>query len=245
MMDRLLELTHQAEARHFWFRGFRRMVQPLVRRAAAGRSGLRILDCGCGTGHNLRWLARYGQVIGLDYTASGLRVAKGAGRPLVRGDAMSLPFPDATFDVVTAFDSPQCIEDDVAAFREIARVLKPGGALVAHMAAWEALSGSHGDFRGEYRRYTPALARQRMAAAHLDVRALRFGFAVLLPVMLVTRWVQQRLGRHLVEGEAEIAVPVAPVNAVLSGLLAAEAAVSQALPMPFGSSLRLLARKPR
>ena len=67
-------------------------MTPLLARATAGLPNARILDCGCGTGHNLRWLAQHGRVIGLDYTASGLIVAKGVGRPLVRGDAMSLPF---------------------------------------------------------------------------------------------------------------------------------------------------------
>jgi hypothetical protein len=67
-MDRLLEATARAERDHFWFRGFRRFVEPLVARAAAprpgpGRAGRDpdILDCGCGTGHNLVMLRRYGR----------------------------------------------------------------------------------------------------------------------------------------------------------------------------------------
>ena len=49
-MEALLERTFEAEQRHFWFRGFRRFVAPLLRRAVTGRREPALLDCGCGTG---------------------------------------------------------------------------------------------------------------------------------------------------------------------------------------------------
>src|SRR5918993_1360192 len=52
----LLELTARAEASHFWFRGFRRFVAPVIADITAGRPGLRLVDCGAGTGHNLSLL---------------------------------------------------------------------------------------------------------------------------------------------------------------------------------------------
>ena len=69
--------------------------------------------------------------------------------------------------------------------------------------------------------------------------------ASLFPVMLAVRGVQRLVGLAP-EDEAlgEITVPAAPVNAVLSALLAVEARATRALPMPFGSSLLCLARKP-
>ena len=243
-MDRLLELTQRAEASHFWFRGFRRFVQPLVARAAAGRTNLRILDCGCGTGFNLGWLKAHGRVTGMDLTASGLAVATRAGLPLVRGDAQTLPFQSEAFDLVTSFDMLQCVPDDAAAFREIARVLKPGGYFVTNVAALEALHGDHSALSSEFRRYTPGLVRARMRDAGLDLVQVRFGFASIFPLVLATR-VAQKLSRgHTEAGEAEITVPPAPVNALLTALVLAEAALARLIPMPFGSSLRVLARKP-
>ena len=64
-MDRLLEATARAERDHFWFRGFRRFVTPLLDTGAAGRGDLLSLDCGCGTGHNLQLLRRYGRAVGV------------------------------------------------------------------------------------------------------------------------------------------------------------------------------------
>ena len=82
-MDKLLDATARAEREHFWFRGFRRFVAPLLARAAGQRTDLRILDCGCGTGNNLRMLRRYGRATGIDLTFSGLAYARRQGERLV------------------------------------------------------------------------------------------------------------------------------------------------------------------
>jgi SAM-dependent methyltransferase len=79
-MDDLLELTSRVEADHFWFRGFRAFITPLLDQAAAGRPHLRLIDCGCGTGHNLALLSRYGDVFGFDLTPGGLDLARRTGQ---------------------------------------------------------------------------------------------------------------------------------------------------------------------
>src|SRR5688500_9951012 len=140
-MDELIALTNRAESTHFWFRGFREFVAPALERAAGGRTNLRLLDCGCGTGHNLRLLTRYGRTFGFDLTASGLAIARKAGRPIARADITRMPYASTTFDIVTSFDVLQCVSDDGAAVAEMARVLKPGGAAVLTVAALDVLRG--------------------------------------------------------------------------------------------------------
>src|SRR3954471_12361945 len=78
-MDRLLQATARAERDHFWFKGFRRFMAPLVAEAVRGHSAARILDSGCGTGHNLTWLRNYGHAVGIDLTWTGLGFAKSRG----------------------------------------------------------------------------------------------------------------------------------------------------------------------
>src|SRR5204863_230119 len=77
-MDRLLEATARAERDHFWFRGLRKFVEPLIADAAQARP-LRILDYGCGTGHNLTLLRRYGCASGIDLAWAGLRYERTRG----------------------------------------------------------------------------------------------------------------------------------------------------------------------
>ena len=244
MVDRLLDLTRQAEANHFWYRGFRSYLLPVFAAAVAGRAHARILDVGCGTGHNLGLLARHGASFGLDLNARGLEHARDVGRPVMRADTAHLPFADGTFDLVTSFDMMQCIPTDREAVREMARVTKPGGVVVASMAALDILHGDHSEVWQEYRRYNRATARALAEQAGLRVERVAFMFATLFPLLVLSRGAQ-RLTRRFrdVRDDTDITIPPAPVNGLLSWMLAAEAALARRAGMPVGSSVFFVARK--
>lgn len=241
-MDRLLELTSQAEASHFWFRGFRQFVAPLLARAVSGSPRPTILDCGCGTGHNLQTLlAPLGVTYGMDLAAAGLSLARQAGRPLVRADATRIPFASNTFAIVTSFDMLQCVPDDGSAVREIARVLAPGGHLVGSVAALEILHGDHSVLSEEVRRYTKRSLIERIERAGLRPLHVSYAFASVLPLVFGIRLLHRARGAAATG--KEITVPPAPVNAALTALVSGEAALARMMPMPIGSSLIFLATK--
>lgn len=249
-MDRLLELTSLAERSHFWFRGFRWFVQPFLARAAAGAARPRILDCGCGTGSNLTMLEPHGEVYGFDLTWRGLQFAHEHGRRrIAQASIDAIPFATGSFDMVTSFDVFQTLPDQVErqAAREMARILKPGGAAVFNFAALEMLRGGHSVLAEEVRRYRPGEVRALLEEAGLVVERLTFAYATVFPLMLAAR-VGHRWRRPGGEAEAEeweITVPPAPINGALTLAMGVEAVALRALNMPFGSSLICLARKPR
>ena len=247
-MDRLLDATARAERDHFWFRGFRRFVTPLLERAAGGRRDLRILDCGCGTGNNLRMLRQYGRATGIDITFSGLAYARQQGERMVaRASAVTLPFSDAAFDIVTSFDVIYAFDDDMAAaaLKEMHRVLVPGGYLVLNVAALPMLRGNHSVLGGEVQRYTRRGLRGHLERAGFVVRRLTYTNASILPIVAGVRFVQclGSGGHH--ESDVEMTVPRAPINLALAGLLAVEAAALRVTDMPLGSSLLTLSQRPR
>jgi len=244
-MGDLLELTGRAEATHFWFRGFRQYFAPVIHDLAASRRDLRLIDCGCGTGYNLSLLRPYGQVFAFDLTAEGARRAGASGRPIVRADMEHIPFASESFDIATSFDVVQSVPDDRKALREIARVLKPGGYAVLNVTALELLRGDHAEVWGELRRYTPTTAARLIADAGLQAVRISFLFGSLLPLMLAVRTGQKLLRSfRSPQGDSELHVPPAPVNGALTWLVSREAALARRVPMPFGSSLMLVARKP-
>jgi hypothetical protein len=142
--------------------------------------------------------------------------------------------------------------------KEMARVLKPGGGLLVTAAALEVLRGGHAGTWPEVRRYTTRRMRAIVESAGLKVRHLTYLFASLFPAMLAVR-VADRAGGPREASEAggasvtggaggddwEMRVPAAPVNATLTGILAVEAALSRRIPMPVGSSVLVVAAKPR
>ena len=244
-MSEQLELTSRAEATHFWFRGFREYVTPVISELSGGRHDLRIIDCGCGTGNNLGMLGGFGRAVGFDLDEGGVRMTHASGGRVVRADATRVPFASGAFDLATSFDVMQCLEPDVAVVREMARLVRPGGAVVVTMAALEILRGDHSESWQEVRRYTPAMAKELFAQAGLRVERVSFLCGSLFPLMLTVRLIQRALRpfrghRH----DTDIAVPSAPVNALLTALVTAEAKAARYVPAPVGSSLLVVGKKP-
>jgi ubiquinone/menaquinone biosynthesis C-methylase UbiE len=86
------------------------------------------LDLGCGSGHYFDVIAATGRtVVGLDYSADQLRIARRRSRRIVRGDATALPFADRTFPTVATMWVSTDVNDFAAVLAEAARVLMPGG----------------------------------------------------------------------------------------------------------------------
>src|SRR5437762_3162166 len=169
-MDDLLDLTSRVEAAHFWFRGFRRFVAPAIDEVAGARRDLTLLDCGCGTGYNLATLLRpHGRAFGFDITPAGLGYAHRRGLAVTRADMRAIPFASNRFDLATSFDVLQYVPDDYAVMKEIARVIKPGGGLVATASAMNVLRGGHAGTWPEVRRYSTGRMRSIVETAGLHV----------------------------------------------------------------------------
>lgn len=247
-MDQLLRATALAEARHFWFRGFRAFVTPLLEHATAGRRPARLLDCGCGTGANVEWLGAFGRAYGFDLTEAGLRIGHESGRRrLARANVTAVPFPSAAFDVVTSFDVLYALEDpdERQAIGEMFRLLRPGGYAIVNVAAMSFLRGDHSAFGGEVRRYRRDELRSHFEAAGFSIDRLTYTNATLVPPLAVSRtwerWRGLRNGHH---EQRDIVVPPAPLNLAMTAMLRLEALWLRRFDVPFGSSLLCLARKP-
>jgi SAM-dependent methyltransferase len=247
-VEHLLRATAGAEARHFWFRGFRRFVRPLIRSALRGRTAPLILDCGCGTGANLELLGQFGRAYGFDLSEVGPRLAREAGRtPIARATVAAAPFPSGVFDLVTSFDVLYSLEepDERAAAGELFRVLKPGGFAIVNVAAMPMLTGDHSVLSHERRRYTRSSLRLLLERAGFTIVRLTYTNATLFIPLAAMRAFHRWRGLSIeVKAQHEIAVPSAPVNGALSALLGVESLWLRAVDNPFGSSLLCLARKP-
>jgi ubiquinone/menaquinone biosynthesis C-methylase UbiE len=244
----MLEETYRAEQRHFWYRGFRRFVRPLLERAASGAPGLRLLDCGCGTGANLKLLQEFGTAFGIDVTWRGLQFAHDRSVPrIARATVARLPFSSSTIDIAVSFDVLYCLDDDDerSAIAEMHRVLRPGGALIVSAAALDMLKGDHSVLVSEIRRYTRRRLADKLKTAGFRIDRITYTNASIFPITAGVRALQRLRGVKAEGGDrGDFYVPPSPINMLLAGALAVEARLIEAgINMPVGSSVVCLARK--
>jgi SAM-dependent methyltransferase len=223
------------EDRHWWYRERRVLLaRELDRLAASGVRPGRALDIGAAGGGNTRVLRGRGwNATALEYGAEGAEVAHERGIPVVRADAVNLPFASKSLDLVVAFDILEHIVDDKTAANEIVRVLRPGGhALIAVPCDMELWS-EHDVAVDHVRRYERDELVDLLTSAGLHLDDLHSWNVLLRPVAAWRR--RRNTGSDLTELS-----PI--VNFGLSVVIAAE----RYLPvggLP-GISLMVRARRP-
>ena len=236
-------ILYQVEETHWWYLGRRRIIQSLVEkiRTTLANAKPKILDVGCGTGANLKMLTAYGSAEGVDISPQAVDFCRERGLDSVKLGAIEhLPYESGSFELVTALDVVEHLDDDVAGLREMRRVLRRDGRILLFVPAFMFLWGVQDDVSNHRRRYTlPSLLRAVEAAGFAVEWASYANISFFLPV-LVVRSVMRWLG---LRAATEYGINISLLNGPFSSLLAAERFVLERGKIPFGVSAVCIARR--
>ncbi len=228
------------EAGHFWFRGRWALVERWLSQHRPA-DPCKLLDLGCGTGHNLVELSRRGyEVVGIDLSLFGLQMAA-ARLPkfaVVQGNVEELPFADRTFHALIALDILEHV-DDAKAVSEAYRVLKPAGLALFTVPAWPSLYSYRDRAAGHLRRYRPNQLRQLLKGTGFEVLQVQYYMSLLFPFLALGRMLA-RSSRRWRDIED---TPHPIINGLLSKVVSVEVRTKRWLNIPWGSSLVALARR--
>jgi SAM-dependent methyltransferase len=225
----------ELDERHWWYRARRDVLADLIRREAKPPSGARILEIGCGTGHNLEMLRRFGEVDGIEIDDEARSIAE---RRLGR-TIMSAPLPELTgvadrsYDLVAALDVIEHIEDDSAALSGIAAKLKPAGKFVMTVPAHAWMWSAHDIVNHHKRRYSRSELKRLVEGSPLRLEKLGYFNSLLFPLAIAERFASKVRGKD----SADVKLPPAPLNAALETVFSAERHLVGRLPLPPGLSL--------
>lgn len=183
------------EDRHWWHRGRRQIIKDELLRIPA-LPDARLLDAGCGSGRMLDTLCERWRVSGVEMRPDLVTLARRRGHEDVHEGAVEdLPWPDATFDLVTCLDVLEHTADDRVTLLELRRVVRPGGHLLITVPAYQALWSNHDVLNRHYRRYSRRMMLAAASESRMTVERITFFNTLLLPPATLVR-LMQRLRRE-------------------------------------------------
>jgi SAM-dependent methyltransferase len=242
-MDRVIYDRMAAhDSTHWWYRARRDILSDYVTRYAGLPKIARILEIGCGTGHNLPMLAQFGAVDAIEIDAAARTIAsERLGRPVGEAPLPDLPgVPEASYDMIAVLDVVEHIEDDVAALAGMAQRLKPGGKILVTVPAHPWMWSAHDVVNHHHRRYSKATLAKAIAEAGLTHNGLRYFNSLLFPAALAARAVGKLTGKD----DSDDSPPAKPLNLAFEKIFALERHLVGRLPLPPGLSLvTLLSRR--
>ena len=230
------------ETSSWWYLSRRKLLRDALAQGLRDRREARVLDYGCTADLNLlntpgiRALSAHSSLPVLAF-----RQMEG-GRNLICTAPEDLAFCSNGFDVVLAGDVLQTAPDDLAALRELRRVLKDGATLCLTVPAYPSLWGEQDEARGHRRRYTSSELRRKLNNAGFEVTRVSYVVAVGLVPAFVERVAKAIFSKTI----ARRAVAASPkwADAAMIVLLDCERFLIRYINLPFGTRVICWARKP-
>ena len=239
-MDRIVYDRMAAhDSTHWWYRARREILSDYLTREAGLPKDARILEIGCGTGHNLPMLARFGTVeaIEIDPVARGI-ASERLGKPVSAAPLPALPgIERGGYDLIAVLDVVEHIEDDVAALAAMRDCLKPGGKILITVPAHQWLWSAHDVVNHHHRRYSKTTLNTAIAAAGLGHNGLRYFNSLLFPLAAAARVAGRMTGRD----DSDDSPPPKALNTLFETIFGWERHLVGRMPLPPGVSIVTLA----
>ena len=244
MQQHTYAIMDRVEDKHWWFVGRRAILESFMRgivaKIGARPSAIRILDVGCGTGANLEMLSQFGEAEGVDVSDDALEFCRGKGLNVQKGLAEKLPYEDGAFDVTTALDVVEHLDDDLAGLTEMFRVTKNGGYSLIFVPAFMWLWGLQDDISHHRIRYTKSQIIERLEKAGYSIERATYANWTFFAPILAGRTLMKLTG---IKPESENNVNVSALNGVFGRLFSSEKFWLKNFDFPFGVSIVVVAKK--
>jgi SAM-dependent methyltransferase len=233
------------EESYWWHAGRKRIIQRQMDGLKIRRQAT-ILNIGCGTGGLIPLLSKYGQLENVDTSRHAIDFCRRRGfKNLQQIDDLRLPFANNTFDLLVATDVLEHIEDDNRALAEWYRTLKPGGQLIMTVPAYQWLWSEHDESLHHHRRYTASQLHKLVNRERFQVVKRSYIIVFSFPLIVGYRLARSIVPRQSSSAQSSYVLLPGPINSFFISLLNIESRIAKYINFPFGTSVLMIAEKPK
>jgi SAM-dependent methyltransferase len=244
MQQHTYAIMDEVEGSHWWFVGRRAILEsflrPIIQNLKSKIDNPKILDVGCGTGANIEMLSQYGEAEGVDVSDDALEFCRQKGLSVQKGLAEKLPYADETFELTTALDVVEHLDNDIAGLKEMYRVTKRGGFSLIFVPAFMWLWGVQDDISNHRIRYRKSQIVERLKRAGYEIERATYANWTFFAPILVGRTIMKFTG---IKPESENNINVSALNGIFGKLFGAERFWLRNFNFPFGVSIVVVAKK--
>lgn len=254
MNPREYEIMAGVEHHHWWYRSLRHLTRAAIQKhLRRPLDDLNILDAGCGTGENLRFLAECfpsAKIDGFDVSEKAIAFAreKSPGADIYQSDICSPELRRKTYDIVISYDVIYIpgLSDAEQGLQAIISRINPGGLLLMNLAAYNWLRSEHDVAVHSKERYTRSIVEQAVQKLGLEICVSTYRLCLLFPLVLLSRLPSILMPRRSKESATSDLKPSSNIaNSVFGMIQSLENRwISKGRTFPFGSSVFVVARKP-
>jgi SAM-dependent methyltransferase len=190
-MDRaVFDRMAEQDQVHWWYVARRKILAALIARQAGLPQDARILEIGCGTGHNFEMLKSFGRLDALEVDEEVRALAcERLGHKIGDAPLPDLPgVPDGCYDLVALLDVLEHVDDRAESLRSIAAKLRPDGRILVTVPAYQWMWSAHDVAHHHKLRYSKKGLRRDAEAAGLKVLKLGFFNSILFPAAALIRF---------------------------------------------------------
>ena len=238
----MYRIFSEIQKKHWWFVTRKNIVLDFIDRYLTKDDQVKVLDIGCGSGLMLNALEEVGETFGMDMSDEAICFSKEIFNGRVEKGVLpdQLPYQDNFFDLITALDVIEHIDNDIDSIRALRSLLVPGGKCILTVPAYMFLWSSHDEMNQHKRRYTLSKLNEKLVQAGFTVEKISYYNTLLFPVVFLVRMLNNVLRR---DGSSDMNMPGFVMNYVLKKIFGVEKYLLRYFNLPFGVSVLAVVRK--
>ena len=221
---------------HWWYVSRKQILKNILDQYIEIGKELNILEIGCGSGGNLKFLSKYGNLnaLELDDNARAHATSKNICKVDYGRLPLDIPF-DKRFDIICIFDVLEHIEEDILSLKTIYEYLNKGGKIILTVPAYMFLWSKHDVFSHHKRRYNMNQINKMLKSTGFNVKYSSYFNFLLFPMILAIRLLEKITQFDLRENDLQQENEI--VNYLFKKLFSLESKLLPQLSVPFGMSI--------